>query len=237
MATASDLITAAFYKVGIEVPTSAQTDAALVSLNNMISLLGVDMPPYCVTAEAFTMVVADKEYTIGSGGQWDTVRPERVLSCYLRDGDNFDYPVKVMASKDYNELSNKSLTARPTQLYFLPEYPLAKIIFNASPDYAYSAYFEFVKNFTEFATVGTTVSLPNEYKEAFVYNLAVSLGEDWDRIVPKSLYAQAERTREVVSWFNATKRPAPRAKFDFYGIGGGDIEYNIATDDLIDGGV
>jgi hypothetical protein len=237
MATAGDLLTAAFIKVGVDVPTTAQTASGLISLNNMMSLLGADLLSYVVTAESFTVVAGDSEYTIGSGGQWDTVRPESVSTCYLRNSDNYDYPVSVMSGKDYALLSNKSYTARPTELYFLPEYTLAKIIFNTSPDASYTACFEFIKNFTEFATTATTVSLPNEYKEALVYNLAVSLGEDWDRIVSKTVYAQAMRSREVIDRLNATKKPVRKAKFDFAGIGNKSSgDYNVVTDDLIDGG-
>jgi hypothetical protein len=237
MATAGDIITAAFIKVGVDSPSVSQTATALISLNNMVSMLGAEAMIYSVVSESFTVVVADIEYTVGASGQWNTVRPLNVVSCYLRDGDNYDWPVKVMSSKDYNRLSNKSYIARPSELYFLPEYPLAKIIFNCSPDYAYTAYFEFLKNFTEFAATSTTVTLPNEYKEALVYNLAVSIGEDWDRQVPKTVLVKAEQYKDIILHRLATQKAVPRAKFDFYGIGGTcDAPYNITTDDLIDGG-
>ena len=97
---------------------------------------------------------------------------------------------------------------------------MAKIIFDARPTSAEDVYFEFLKNFTEFALTTTSVTLPPEYKEGLVYNLAVSLGEDWDRVVSKTIYAQAMRTREVIDRLNASNRKAPRAKFDFVaGIG------------------
>ena len=172
------------------------------------------MLPPVVTSETKTLTIVDYKYTIGSGGDWDTVRPLKVIDCYLRDSDGTDYPVKIMSSIDYNRISDKNASARPTGLYFLPEYPLAKIIFDAVPNYAYNAYFEFLKNFTEFATTATSVTLPEEYKEALVYNLAVSLGEDWDRVVGKTVYAQAMRTREVIDRLRASNQPIPEARFD-----------------------
>lgn len=237
MADAAAIITAAFQKIGVETPTSAQTASALISLNNMVSLLGADQMMYSVTSESFTATVDDTTYTVGTSGDVDTVRPNKIVSCYLRDGNNYDWPVKVMSGIDYNKLSNKSFTARPTELYFLPEYPLAKIIFNYAPDYAYTVYLESWKNFTEFATTATTVTLPNEYKEALVYNLAVSLGEDWDRQTPKTVLMKAEQYKEIIARLNASQRAVPRARFDFAGMGGTyDAEYSIVTDDLIDGG-
>lgn len=235
MATAGDLITAAFIKVGIEVPTTAQTASALISLNNMMSLLGADMLSYSVVSESFSLAVADAEYTIGSAGQWDTVRPSQVVSCFIRDDDNFDHQVRVISSTQYNQLGDKSFDARPTALYFLPEYPLAKIIFNTRPLVAEDAFFEFIKNFTEFATTATTATLPPEYKEGLVYNLAVSLGEDWDRVVSKTIYAQAIRTREVIDRLNAAAKPAARARFDFSTSGAGYIIESGSTE-IVDGG-
>lgn len=234
--TAGDIITAAFIKVGVEVPTTAQTSSALISLNNMVSLWGADGLIYAVTNESFAMVAADSEYTIGVSAQWDTVRPMQVISCYLRDSENYDWNVKVISTKDYNYLSNKSYTARPTELIFLPEYPKAKIIFNSSPDYAYDAYFEFLKNFTEFTATTTDVSLPPEYKEALVYNLAISIAEDWNREPNKTVLAKAEQYKEIVHRLNASQRAVPRTRFDFVRPGALADDYNIATDDILDFG-
>ena len=113
---------------------------------------------------------------------------------------------------------------------------MAKIIFDARPTSAEDVYFEFLKNFTEFATTATTVIMPPEYKEGLVYNLAPSLGEDWDRVVPKTVLAQAIRTREVIDRLNASNRKAPRAKFDMAGIAGVDLGYIVETDSVVDGG-
>jgi len=73
----------------------------------------------------------------------------------LRDSDNKDYPVDVMAGSDYNAQHDKMLEMRPTKVYLLTEYPLAKIKFNYEPDTTYTAYFEFLKNFTEFSTTAS----------------------------------------------------------------------------------
>ena len=237
--TAGDIITASFIKCGVDSPTSAQTASALISLNNMVSSWGAESLMYAVVSESKAMTIGDSEYTIGSGGQWDTVRPIRIASCFLRHADHFDFPVRVLAGRDYNLMGNKSFSARPDMVYLLAEYPLAKLIFNAAPDYAYEMYCEFVKNFTEFALTSTTVTLPPEYKEALTLNLAVSLAEDWGRSIANSVIANAVRTKGIIEQMLASQKPVPKAKFDFYGMGSGgtDLGYNVATDDLIDGGV
>jgi len=229
MATAATIINAAATKAGISTTLdSTQNATALNSLNNMLTFWGADELNYAVTSESFSIGTSAAEYTIGSGGDMDTVRPMRVNSCYLRDGDGYDYPVTVMASREYNRTIDKDISARPDRLYFNPEFTLAKIIFNSTPDAGYTAYFEFVKNFTVLVSTTTTIDsrFPPEYLGPLTDNLAVAIGEDWDRVLPASLHLRAEEGRNVLSRLNASNKAVPLAMFEF-GVGG---RYNINTD-------
>lgn len=109
MATAADLITAAFQKVNIYDPTTAQTASALISLNNMIASWGAE--------------------------------------------------------------------------FMFPD--------GHAP---------------EFVLTSSMMVLSAEYREALVYNLAVSVAEDWDRIVPKTVYMRAKETKEIIDVLNASVR-------------------------------
>jgi len=231
MATANDLISAASLKIGVGSPTTAQNATALASLNNMITFWGTENLNYVVTSETLSIGTGGAEYTVGSGGDLNTVRPLGIEKCFLRDSNDYDWPVGVMSSDRYNRLSYKAHSMRPTQLYYLPEFPLAKIIFNSVPEATYTAYFEFRKAFTAFAstttTIGTTANpYPVEDLEAIVYNLAVSLGEDWDRKVPLTVIARARETKDAIDARNAANKPVAKAKFDF----DGGAPYNITTD-------
>ena len=233
--TAATIISASFDKIGIATPTTAQNTSALTSLNNMISLMGADfLPPY-ITRYSAALTIADAEYTIGSSGNFDTVRPSKIESAFLRDASSYDHPLKIISAKDYNQIYNKSLTAAPECLYYQPEYPLGKLILDSAPEQAYDLHMDMWVNFTEFAALSTSFSLPPEYKAFLVYNLAVSLAEDWDRNVSKTLYAMAQESKNVIERLNASVRLTPTAKFDVpmpIAVGG----YNIETDDTVDGG-
>ena len=224
--TAADLISGAFQKIGVYSPTTAQSASALISLNNMISSWGADLLNYALTREYKALTTGDAEYTVGSGGDWDTVRPMKLESAYLRDSDDYDWPLEVINAVQYNSHYCKSLDGRPERIYFIPEYPLAKIIFDYEPDASYTVYCDFVKNFTEFTATTTSVTLPAEYKEALIYNLAISLGEDWDRVVAKTTLIKAMETKGNIDRLNASNRPPARASFD---IAAG-TSYNITTD-------
>lgn len=226
MATAGDLITAAFVKAGIGSPTAAQTATALISLNNMLSSWGSEFLVPVVTREDLTLVDGTAEYTIGSGGDLDTVRPIKIANGYLKDSDGYDSSLSPMSAAEYNDISLKTREGRPTKYYFIPAETLAIVIFNCEADATYTASFEFWKNFTEFALTTTPVTLPPEYKEAAILNLTVSICEDFDREVSKTVYARARDTKDALSAENASTRVIPLAKFDIGRVGLHDIVTN-----------
>jgi len=229
ISTAGNLITAASNKVGIQSPTPTQNAEALDALNTMISFWGTEGLNYVVTSETLAITAAGgAEYTVGSGGDLNTVRPVSLESCFLRDSEGFDWPVKKMSSEGYNTITDKDVSTRPTKVYFLPEFPLAKVIFNSVPDTSYTAYFEFNKGFAAFASTTATLgaTFPNENLEGVIYNLAVAIGENWDRKISPTVMYRAKETKDALDSRNAANKPVPKAKFDFTS----GRTYNISTD-------
>lgn len=227
MTTAANIITATFQKIGIDNPTVAQTASALISLNNMISSWGVELLTNVVVRESKALTAGTASYTIGAGGDFNTIRPIKIDTAYLSDTENYDWPLQVINAKEHNDIYYKSIVGRPRKIYFIPEYPLAKIIFDCEPDVTYTLYVEFIKNFTEFAATTTNIDLPNEYKEALIYNLAISLAEDWDRNLSKTILLKAMMLKENIGWLNAITRPVPESKFEL--LDGG-LNLDITTD-------
>ncbi len=227
MATAASIITAAFLKIGVGDPTSNQTASALISLNNMVSGWGPEIILPSLTRESFAVTSGTAEYTMGPSGTWSTVRPSKIENAFLRNASNYDSPLDIIAAKDFNDVVYKATSAHPTAIYFVPEVTQAKIIFDCSPNAAFTIYLESWKVFTEFADTTTSLTLPNEYKEALVYNLAVSLAEDWDRVASQSVRQRADEMKYLIGAANAATRPVPKAKFDLF-LGS---TYNINTDE------
>lgn len=225
MATANTITDSAYKKIGINSPSSDQDDDALVELNNMISTWGVDFAVPYVTRESDTLVVGTAEYTIGSGGDLDTVRPLSIQSCYLVDSDSRSHIVKIRSAADYNRISQKGYDERPRSLYFIPEYSLAKIIFDREPDYAYTVNYEFWKNLTEFTALTTTYAFPPEFKRAIVYNLAIALAENNSIAVGQTVVATAMHSYGMVKRMTTINRLPPTAMFDF----GPGLPSNITT--------
>jgi hypothetical protein len=226
MTTANDITDGAYRKIGINSPTSTQDTEALSELNDMISLWGADLAVPYITRESDTLTIGTAEYTIGSGGDLDTVRPVSISSCYLVDTENYSYPVKIRGAEDYNRISSKTLKGRPRKLYYIPEYPLAKIIFSSEPDIAYTVNYEFWKTLTEFSAIDTPFSFPPEYRRAMIYNLAVALAENNSITISQTVIATAMDSYRILKKVSAMSRPPPIAQFDFKS----GVPSNITTD-------
>ena len=224
--TANDIIDAAYRKVRINAPSGDADANALESLNNMISAWGTRFAVPCNVREGFDLIVGTAEYTIGSGGDFDTVRPMLINSAYLVNPDGHSYPLQVISGKDYNRIGSKTQDGRPTKVYYINEYSLVKVIFNKEADAVYTVHFDFIKNFTEFATIGAAVVLPNEYKEALIYNLAIKLAEDNSVELPASVNRTARNSLILLERLLAANKIPPKAMFDFSGGGSYDIENN-----------
>jgi hypothetical protein len=217
MATATDIINAAYKKIGFSDVSDPDRVEALVNLNNLVSSWGAEFLNYYTVRESLVLTIGTATYTIGRGGNLSTIRPVSLKDAILRNSEGSDIPLNVVAARDYNEVTSKAWDGKPSAVYFLPEYPLAKVIFDCEPFEAYTAYFDFEKNFTEFASIGAAMSLPPEYKEALVYNLAISLAEDKGIIVPVTgtVRDTAQRLKTNLDRLNAVNKPVPEAKFDF----------------------
>lgn len=225
MATANDIMDAAYLKCGIRSPDTTEDTEALLALNNMLGSWSADIIIPVVVREGFDLIIGTRNYTIGSGGDFDTARPLSVVNISLRDADNYNYPIKLISGKDWDAIHYKESNGKPATMYYLPEYPLGVLRFNKKPDKAYSIKLESNKHLTEFASKATTVSLPDEYKEPLVYNLSIRLAENNSIELPQSVIALAQAMYATLSRLTAINRMPPIARFDF----GAGKPFNIAT--------
>ena len=215
MATGQNICDRAYQKIGLATPTGAESTLAFTALNDMISSWGTRFVFPYRTKESFDLVVGQAEYTIGSGGDFDTTRPMSIRSAYLVDSDDYTYLLDIIADIDYNRIGIKTSDGRPTKVYYINEYSLVKVVFDKETDVAYTVYFDFTKNFTEFAAIGDAISLPNEYKEALIYNLAIKLAEDNSIDLPASIPRNAMNSLILLGRLLASNKKPPVATFDF----------------------
>jgi len=215
MRTSSDtpriVIESAFLALGKVSPKVHEMTAGLIALNDLIASWGADnLLIYTTISENFSLTIAQSSYTIGSGGDFDTARPKRILDgVYIRDANNQDYEVIPMTRQYFNQIGLKSESGRPEKIYYEPAFPLGVITFDTAPALAETLYIDSWKPLTEFTTLTQSINLPAEYKRALKFNLALDLfpafGVAGNNVV--DIATQASESKRVVENFNASNKP------------------------------
>lgn len=214
MATASTVVTAALRKIGVSDPgetlSAAKMNGGLEGLNDMLAQWSSEgMLIYATTQENFALTSA-QSYTIGTGGNFNTVVPIEIVSAFTRVS-GIDYPCEIKNVEEYNDISNKSDSGSyPDFIAYRNTKPLGRIyIYRVS---AGTLYLENRKLLQNFATSSTVYTLPDEAILAIKTNLAVILAPEYGKSVEKNLYEQAERTKSVLKSLYVQ---TPKAEFEF----------------------
>jgi hypothetical protein len=202
MPTARTLITKALRKARIltlkETPTADEASDALESLNDMLgswSNNSVDIVSR--TLESFPMVAGQSTYTIGSGGDFDTVRPSWVVSAYFTNG-NVDYSLRVVTDEAYANISFKGIQGFPDFLNYTAAFPLAQIKIYPTPASAYTLNLLTEKTIESYSTLDTNIDLPAGWERAIVYNLAIDLSSDYGQAPSQEVVQIAYNAMESI---------------------------------------
>ena len=211
MAIVSDIVYAGLRKIGIrDTSNTTRMSEALTCFNNMLSSWDKDL--IVPTTESFTLTVGDADYTIGSGGDFDTVRPIKLLSAFIRDADNYDYPVDTYLSRDdYNKFAQKNIDGRPSCLLYVLEYPLGRIIFDSEPESAETFYLTSHKPFSPYTALSDTILQPVEYENAMIYNFAIEIAPEYNITPDNLVIEQSMLLKDQIQ--NRNSQPVPEVEF------------------------
>jgi hypothetical protein len=231
--SANDVITASLRKIGVlaieagEVATAAAATAGLDDLNMMLKSwatrrLVLRAP---TLLGGFALTAAKYSYSVKVSGDLNTACPLSVLSAYYRDASGYDYPLDLLTREQYDGYFDKAVTTgAPQALFFDPGATqqaarAGTIYIYPVPDSAatYTLYIEALVSLTSFATLTTAYTLPDEYLEAIVYNLAVRLAPDYGRPTPAEVAAIAKASFDNICRLNA---PQLVRSVDMPGCGG-----------------
>ena len=179
MATVNDVVKKAYRKLNVvsesENLTSEQLTEGLSDLNDIIDSLNTErLIPYYVKRQSFTLTASQNSYTIGSGGDFNTTRPLRILKATITK-DSLDYPMRVVTYDDWMDIYNKSSESEiPSWIYYESDFPLGKIYLNYTPSETNTLNIA-TENQIGSYTLGDTFTLPPAYKRALVDLLALEL--------------------------------------------------------------
>jgi hypothetical protein len=157
------------------------------------------------TTETLTYSASQTSYTIGSGGDLNTIRPSDIIDAYHTDGSN-DYAMTEMSMEIYNNITNKVNGSFPSRYYYESTYPLGRLYFDYTPGTSLSLVLVSMKEITAFADLTTTINLPSEYDLCLKTNLAVQLAPDYGIKAPDEVIGTAIMTKQNIKRLNKVNR-------------------------------
>lgn len=213
MATAQTLITNAIQTLGVlgdgDTPTAGELADGLGYLNEMLESWSIDsMMVYQILQESKAITAGTQSITIGSGGTFNTTRPVNIQNAFFRDANNLDYQLQIVPQDSYQRIQLKTVqTSYPYVAYYDNAYPLGTLYFYPVPSQNLTLYMNTWQQLQQFATLGTTVSLPPGYAEMIRYQLAIRLASQYGVPVPPTVPNLATNAMARVKKLNSRITP------------------------------
>jgi len=207
--SANDIIEKAMVKARIIYPGESVPSSKLTQvyeeLNDMIESWALEkLLLVADTLEYFSLVVGQSEYTYGTGGDFDSIRPIEIKNeCFIRSG-NTDYPISLKTLDMYRKQANKTSSSRPRIMAYNPEYPLGRVFFWPSPSSTDAVHIRVAKLLTSFPDQTTSVDLGVGYSRALVTNLAIEISPNFGKKVSKELAFAADQAKTVIKSSNSS---------------------------------
>ena len=205
-----DLVTKALRDIGVKsrgvTLSPDDLQETFEELNEMLDDWSADnLAIFQITHEDLSLSLAQAEYSIGSGGNFNTVRPESIEGCYIRDANGTDYWLDPMTDRQYRELAVKDVSARPTRFYYEKSHPLGRFYFDSVRITTETFHLDSLKPLTQFADINATVDLPSGYKTMLRKNLAVRRAPAYNKTPSPILLAEADASMNKIKTRN--RRP------------------------------
>ena len=211
MPTAQQLIKTSAVKLGAiesgESLTAQEANDGLEVMNSMLDSLSIDRKyVYHIVQNSHTWPSSTTSRTIGSSGDFNTTRPERIEDgTFFRDSSNNDYQVIVTDDrKVYDQITVKGSTSTYPQILFYDKvYPLGILYVYPVPSSSLTLKLNSWQVLQNFASLTTDLALPKGYQWMIEHNLAVALESVFQLQAPQSVVREAERSLARIGRVNS----------------------------------
>jgi hypothetical protein len=208
--TGRDLIGSSMRLIGAlasgESPSAAEATDGLSALNSLLDSLSTEelMIPNKVR-EVFALTPAQAAYTMGTGGAFNTSRPQAIEEAALLF-DTSEIPVKVIGKEEYASIVLKSVQSTiPAYVYPDGAYPLTTLTLWPVPSIAYSLVLYSWKPLSQ-VTLNGTVSLPPGGERMLKYLLAIEMSPEYGKALTPDLVALANEAKASFKRMNYRPR-------------------------------
>jgi hypothetical protein len=184
-------------------PRTAPTGS--IALNALLDLWwNESLAVYHVLQENFPLVIGAASRTIGTGGNFNTTRPLKILDgCFVRRA-GFDTPVRVLSDRaQYDAIPVKTTAGLPYALFYDAAYPLGTIYFFYVPDSADTIYLNSLARLQSVAALTTAITLPPGYDQLIVDGLAINRAPEYGREAPADVKRSFARSMRVLKRVNS----------------------------------
>jgi hypothetical protein len=152
---------------------------------------------YQITQEGFALTPGQATYSIGTNGDFNTPRPMRITSAFLR-WNGADYPVDLITQEEYDSIALKAAQSNlPSVLYVDTGYPLSTVKLWSVPNVAATLYLNSLKPLAAFGALTDAVSFPPGYARALRYALALELMPEYGANNPLIIARAANAKRWI----------------------------------------
>jgi hypothetical protein len=185
-----------------------------------------------ITHESFPLTVGQTSYTIGIGGNFNTVRPDSIFNQWIYDTQaQIRYPLKQLSDNQYNAITLNTIQSIPKGIYYDPQFPLGIIYMYPTAGLStYQLNLESYKPMAQFAAVTSTMNLPGEYFEELVMLAADELAPEYGYEMTQRQIQKVERVRDLMKARNFKRSVAG---FDAAINGGSRMEGGTILDGFI----
>jgi len=232
--TPRDAIETSLRLIGVlasgETASSSEANDAFSSLNRMIKNWSIEgFLVFKVVREVFTLAIGQQTRTMGTGGNFNTTRPTKILYAGSIQND-VEFPVRIYNAQQWSEIALKTTqSSLPEVIYPEGTYPLETINIWPVPSEANQIALYSLKELSEFTSLSEEISLPPGYEDAIIYNLAKRLAAEYGRPLRDDVALEAMQLKANL------KRQNTRASYmrsDAFGLNEFRKPFNYLTGDF-----
>lgn len=211
MATTKQLIEGALRSLGVlasgeEAKPSEVQDALVIAQDMLDSWANESLLIPAYVHESFTLT-GGREYTIGEGGDFDTVRPTGISHVRVRDAGGLESPVELAPLNLWAELPLKdNVVSFPAYVNYNPDYPLGVLRFSEIPETGNTLKLVSIKPLADLPALTADLEFPKGYNRAIRLGLHIELAPEYGKDVSNVVAAQFRHALTVLKRTNSKGR-------------------------------
>jgi len=151
-----------------------------------------------ILENTFTLQVGFDTYTVGSGGNFNIERPDRLEDTCFIMYQNTQHPVRIVDEATLTAQQTQAQTQMPRMIYLDPAFPLASVFFDYTPDKAYEFHLKTWSSLQQFASINDVLTLPSGYQRALESNFAMEVSPGYVSASPELVKIAKESKTKIM---------------------------------------